>query len=216
MLAELVGWYTGRDENRRRYPRIKKDYDAEYSIGGDHWLPLHGVDLSGGGMCVVSEHLIANVTFDVRMNLNGRNVRLSVHPVWNTTTNYKGKLLPTYGLQFIRISAEDWEAMIQWITGDDPTKAEDHAAVHMNDFEVDHMIPADFRKRLLRELTSRSRFNPKAPLPVAFDYAGVAHHNGHAMHRLILHSKVKAASGEMRFSTRFLISESGEEVVVLT
>src|SRR5208283_6057333 len=107
------------------------------------------------------------------------------------------------------VEAEDWEAIIEWITGDDATQAEGLAAIHMSDVDVMHLIPAEIRKNLLDELASRSRFDPKAPLPVQFDYAGVNHHDGHAMHKLILHSGTRSASKVVRFSTQFLISESG-------
>jgi hypothetical protein len=214
MLAELVGWYTGREENRRRYPRIKKDYNAEYSLGADRWAVLHGIDLSGGGMCVVSEHIIPNVTFDVRVMLGDREISLRVRPVWNATTNYKGRILPTYGMQFVSVGAEDWETIITWITGDDPTKSEGFAAIQMSDVEVGHLIPAVIRDDLLDALTRRSRFDPRKPLPVQYDYAGIGRHNGRAVHKLTLHSKVHNGAREIRYSTQFRVSEMGEVIVI--
>ena len=214
MLADLVGWYTGRDENRRRYPRVKFEFEAEYSLGGNHWLPLHGIDLSGGGFCGVSEHPIPNVNLEVRMNLGGRSMTLHVRPVWNAPTSSRGRVFHTYGMQFVSVEAEDWEAIIRWITGgDDPEKAEGLAAIHMSDADVLHLIPAELRKHLLDELVTLSRYDPKGSLPVQYDYAGVNHHDGHAMHKLILHSGLKSDSKLMRFSTQFLISESGEITV---
>jgi hypothetical protein len=58
-----------------------------------------------------------------------------------------------------------------------------------------------------------SRYDPKGAVPVEYDYAGVSHHEGHAMHKLILHSGMKSDSKLMRFSTQFLISEAGEITV---
>ena len=213
MLAELVGWYTGRDENRRRYPRVKFEFEAEYSLDGHHWQALQGIDLSGGGFCGVSEHPIPNVALDIRLNLGGRHMTLHVRPVWNATSSFRGRVLHTYGMQFVSIEAEDWEAIIHWITGDDPTKAEGLAAIHMSDHDVLHLIPAELRKHLLDELASRSRYDPKSPEPVQYDYAGVSHHDGHAMHKMILHSGTRTDSKMMRFSTQFLIGESGEIIV---
>jgi len=79
MFAELVGWYTGSERNRRRYPRVKRDFDVEYTLDGSRWDVAQGVDLSGGGMCMISFRTIMQDAFDpkdweaVIRSITGRN-----------------------------------------------------------------------------------------------------------------------------------------------
>jgi hypothetical protein len=216
MLAELVGWYAGREENRRRYPRIKRDYEAAFSVDAGHsWRSLYGIDMSGGGMCVASEREIPNVIVDIAMTIGEKKVRFKAHPVWNTEVHHNGKKMHTFGLQFTSIGAEDWDTIMKWITGSDSPEVGGLAAARIDESEIAHLLPRELRERMLNELVQRNRFDRKTSPTVQFDYLGITHANGHAMHRLTIHSKVKTVHEEMRYSTRFLCDENGAEVVVL-
>ena len=195
---------------------MRKDYEAEYSRGGAQWYRVQGVDLSGGGMCVLSETEISMVALRIRMTLDGREVNLRAQPVWNSTLTHNRKPMHCYGMQFASISAEDWGTIIRWITGDEPSKTEELAAIRMSATEVVQLLPFEFRKRLLEELAKLSRFDPRAPAPVQFDYGGVAVHEGTAMHKLTLHSRMKNGSRENLFTTRFLVDERGERIIALS
>ena len=215
MFAELVGWYTGRDLNRRRYPRVKRNFDVESSLGRDDRSRVQGVDLSGGGMCLISQDVLPNAIFDARINLDSRLIGLKVLPIWNAVVHADGKDVRYHGLQFVAVDAEDWVAIIHWITGEDLSKLERLEELTLNPVEVVKFLPSEFRKRLLNELEKRSRLDPNEPLPVQFDYGGVVDYDGSAMHRFTLHSKMRSDSKETRFSTRLLVDESAEHIVVL-
>ena len=217
MLAELAGWYAGREENRRRYPRIKRDYDAAYSLDAGHsWRPLKGVDLSGGGLCANSDREIPNVIVDVAITLRDNNVRLKAQPMWHTEISQNNKRVICYGFQFASIGADEWDAIMQWITGSDSPELANMPQVRIEETEVAHLVPRDLRVKLLNELIERNRYDPKTSSAAQFDYGGITHANGHAMHKLTVHTKVKtSAVDEMRYSTRFLCDESGNEIVVV-
>lgn len=216
MLAELVGWYAGREENRRRYPRVKLDYDARYSVDAGHsWRPLKGVDLSGGGMCANSERDIPSVIVDIEMTLRGKAVRVKAHPAWNTEVMQGNKKIHCYGFQFTSIGGDAWDAIMTAITGSDVATVEGMPLAHIEDTEVAHFIPKELREKLLSELFKINRFDPKHSPPAQFDYGGMTRSNGHPMHRLTIHTKIKSKLDETRYSTRFLCDESGNELVVL-
>jgi hypothetical protein len=216
MLAELVGWYAGREENRRRYPRVKRDYEAQYSLdGGRSWRPMKGVDLSGGGMCANCERELPSAIVDVAMTLEGKRVTLKAHPMWNTEVMQDNKRVHCCGLQFTSIGGEAWDSIMQWITGSDAPETNVPSA-RIDESEIAHLVPRDLREKFLNELVRRDRFDRKTSPTPQFDYGGITHANGHAMHRLTIHTKVrKSAVDEMRYSTRFLCDESGAEIVVL-
>ena|SRR5579863_299815 len=217
MLAQLVGWYAGREENRRRYPRLKRDYDAQYSVDGGHsWRPLKGVDLSGGGMCANSEREIPNVIVDIKMTLQGKDVRLNAQPMWHTDVSQANKRTICYGFQFTSVGGDDWDAIMQWITGSDSPELQNMPQARIDESEIAHLVPRDLREKLLNELVKRYRFDRKTSPTAQFDYSGITHANGHPVHKLTVHSRMKTAGGEeMRYSTLFLCDEAGTEIVVV-
>ena len=216
MLAELVGWYAGREENRRRYPRIKRDYKAEYSFdGGRTWRHVQGHDISGGGICVYSDRELPQVIIDVAMHLERKKVHVKALPVWNTEITQGYKRLRCYGLQFTSLNGHDWDEIMHYITGSKHTNVQGIAPVRIEDAKVERLLPKPLRERMLEELVKLKRFDPNGSPAVQFDYAGITRSQGAPMHNLVLHSKVKAKHEEIRFSTRFLCDESGEKIVVL-
>ena len=220
MLAELVGWFAGRDENRRRYPRVRKEYAVQYAIDGRTWLPAYGVDASGGGLGIVIDKQLGTMRFDVRLNLDGRAIAARVGPVWSAETTRNGVRAYSYGLQFVSIGAEDWDALMRWITGRSTITSEDDgiAAVRMLDTEIARLLPQKFRERLLAELTARGRLpaaSAKTPSDVSYDYGGVTHTDGKPMHKLTLHSKVVSNGQQIRFSTQFRFDDEGQTLIVI-
>jgi hypothetical protein len=216
MLAELVGWYAGQEQNRRRYPRVRKEYAAKYSINNGHtWHPVQGVDLGGGGLCVNSERLIPPVVVDVVMTLGDKEVRLKAHSVWNTELESHGKRLHCHGLQFTSIAADTWDVIMHWITGSETLEYAQTPSLRIAETEISHFLPRDLRKRMLDELTKIHRYDPKGVDQPQFDYAGVGVVSGKPMHRFTVHTKVRAVAQEMRYTTRLVCDDEGTTVQVL-
>lgn len=215
MFAALVGWYTGCERNRRRYPRVKREFDVEYTLDGTRWLFAQGVDLSGGGMCMISFSTILQDAFDARVDIGGRTVALGVRKIWSTTTQHRGKEVPYYGLQFVRINPEDWESIMRSITGA-ARPAEPLEPIALKDDEAAAMLPLAFRERMLHELRRLSRIDSQKPLPIVYEYGGLVNENAQRMHRFTVRSTVKGYSGEKRFATRVLVRDEDSEVVIIT
>lgn len=215
MFAALVGWYTGSERNRRRFPRVKRDFDIEYTVDGERWLFAQGVDLSGGGMCLITRYSIMPDTFEARIEIGGRTISLRVRKAWNTTTQYKGKECPYYGVQFVRVNPEDWEAIIRSITGD-PSKVQRLEPIPLEEAEAITLLPLEFRERLVGELRKRSRIDAQKPLPIVFEYGGLMRDKGQRVHSFTVRSSVKSYTGEKKFTTRVLVRDEDSELIVLT
>ena len=215
MLAQLVGWYAGREENRRRYPRTKRDYDAQYSLDAGHsWRPLKGVDIGGGGMCANSEREIPSVIVDIAMTLRERSVRLKALPMWHTDVP-GAKHVFCYGFQFTSVGGDEWDAVMQFVTGSDSPEMAHMPSARLDESEVAHLVPRDLREKFLNELVKRNRFDRKSSPAAQFDYGGITHADGRVMHKLTVHTKVRVSSvDEMHYSTRFLCDDAGNEIIV--
>jgi len=216
MFAALVGWYTGCERNRRRFPRVKRDFDVEYSLDGSRWIFAQGVDLSGGGMCMITLSPILADVFDVRIELGGQTIPVRLRKIWGTTTQYRGKEAPYYGLQFEKINAHDWDAVIRSITGRNSAPVTQLESIPLAETEAKNLLPLQFRERMLSELRIRSRIDPQKPLPVVYEYGGVLTENSQQLHRFTVRSSINGYAGLKRFTTQVLVRDDDSEVTVLS
>ena len=218
-----MGLFGGKSSsNRREHERVKKAYKAAYSLDGDTWRPAIGVDLSDEGMCILTQEETGDKQFNVRATLDTRAVNMRCIPVWHNKVNHNGKAVECYGLKFVGIGADDWDAVVNFISGEEPEQKnkaqEELQSVKMQNDDVARMLPQAFQHKLFAELVKRHRLAPvdeKGTPLVQFEYGGVAPWRGKNMHRLTIHSKVIDGKKEERFSTRFMFDENGKEIIVL-
>ena len=45
MLPELLAWFTGKEQNRRKFPRKRKPFRATYSLDGHTSRAAIGLDI---------------------------------------------------------------------------------------------------------------------------------------------------------------------------
>jgi hypothetical protein len=222
VLSELRGWFSGRSSNRREHPRTKRAYKAAYTLDGTTWEPAIGVDLSDEGMSVLTQKPLADKPVNVRATLDTRIVDMRCVVIWRNKVNHNGKQVECYGLKFVGIASDDWDAVVKFVSGDKleaTNKAQEElATVRMKDDDVARMLPAAFQRRLFEELVKRHRLAPlnehTTPL-VQFEYGGVSPWRGKNMHRLTIHSKFADGKSEERFSTRFMFDEHAKDISVL-
>ena len=122
MITDLLAWFTGKEVNRRRFPRKRKPYRATYSLDGNAQKPAIGLDISGGGMCILTQEKIARDEFEVRATLYDRTARMRAKFVWTDPVTHQGRTCFRYGTRFTGIPADDWDAIIRFTT--DRTTAE--------------------------------------------------------------------------------------------
>ncbi|MFN2450443.1 MAG: PilZ domain-containing protein [Candidatus Baltobacteraceae bacterium] len=223
MLPELLAWFTGKEPNRRKYPRKRKPYRATFSVdGGTTQKPAIGLDISGGGLCVLTQEPVGKEEFEVRAIIDGRTVRVRGKCVWQDTVAHQGKSVWRYGMRFTGISADDWDAIVRYTT--DKTVAETNKAqeelttVRMTPDDANRLLPTRLQQRLLQMLVERRRLAPLkdsvTPL-VQYFYSGVVRHEGRLMHRLTIQSKVVGVEGDEMFETRFVFDDSGETILIV-
>lgn len=224
MLNDLKGWFSGRAANRREHERTKRAYKAAFTSDGTTWEPAIGVDLSDEGMSVLTQREIGDKPLTFRATLDSRLVTMRCVAIWNTKVSHAGKPAFCYGLKFVGIAADDWDAVVKFVNGgvvDEKEKnkaQEELATVKMQEDDVARMLPKAFQQKLFAELVKRSRLAPLEDQPtplVQFEYGGVAPWRGKNMHRLTIYSKIADGKKEERFATRFMFDDSGKEVIVL-
>jgi len=222
MLPELLAWFTGKEQNRRKFPRKRKPYRASYSLDGKTTRAAIGLDIGGGGLCILTQEPIGRDEFEVRVVLDERNLRMRAKVVWHDNVQHQGRKVWRYGMRFTGIPADDWDAIIRYTTDRPVAEAnkaqEELAAVRMTPDDTARLLPKELQTRLLQMLVERRRLAPLdervTPL-VQYFYSGIVRHNDRLVHRLVIQSKVVGPEHDELFETRFVFDENGKNVQIL-
>ncbi|MEA2784351.1 MAG: PilZ domain [Candidatus Eremiobacteraeota bacterium] len=222
MLPELLAWFTGKEQNRRKFPRKRKPYRAAYTLDGTSMRAAIGLDISGGGLCILTQEPVRREEFEVRIELDARSVRVRAKIVWHDNVQHQGRKVWRYGMRFVGIPADDWDAIMRYTT-DRPVaetnKAQEElSSVRMTPDDAARLLPRELQTRLLQMLVDRERLAPLTdrvtPL-VQYFYSGIVRHDDRLVHRLVIQSKVVGPERDELFETRFVFDESGKNVQIL-
>ncbi|HUA09989.1 MAG TPA: PilZ domain-containing protein [Candidatus Acidoferrales bacterium] len=220
MLNDLITFFTGAPQNRRKYSRRAGPFPAWVAIGSQ-WTNCACLDISGSGLGVVSPAMLPEEA-NFRVQLDGRNIVIRAKRVWQQPGQAQGKPAWRYGLTFTGISADDWDAVIRFSNNDQvvvENKAQkDLELVRMKADDVARLIPKKLQDTMLSMLVQRGRLAPideKTPL-VQYAYGGVIKRGSRAFHRLSIHSRVRdPVTHEVKaYDTRFLFDDQGSDVAI--
>jgi hypothetical protein len=220
MLNDLITFFTGSPQNRRKYSRRPGPFKA-WTAAGPNWAPVVCMDLSGSGLGVISPQKVgAEANF--RIALEARAVLVRAKRVWETPGTLQGKPAWRYGFTFTGISADDWDAVVRFCNNESVTvenKAQkDLELVRLQADDVARLIPKRLQDQLLGMLVERRRLAPlddKNPL-VQYLYGGVVKRGNLALHRLVIHSRLRdSVTGDIvAFDTRFVFDDQGNNVAI--
>lgn len=218
MLNDLVTFFTGAPQNRRKYPRRPGPFPAWVAVG-QQWTNCACLDISGSGLGVVSPAALPDEV-NVRVQLESRNIVIRAKRVWQQPGTAQGKPAWRYGLTFVGIGADDWDAVVRFCNNGQVTvenKAQKELElVRLKADDVARLIPKKLQDQMLAMLVRKGRLAPideKTPL-VQYSYGGVIKRNGKALHRLMIHSRLRDdLTGEVKpFDTRFYFDDQGGNV----
>jgi hypothetical protein len=222
MLPELLAWFTGKEQNRRKFPRKRKPYRAAYSLDGKSTRPAIGLDISGGGLCILTQEAVGLEEFEIRAEIETRQIRMRAKTVWQDNVQHQGRKVWRYGMRFTGIPADDWDAIMRYTTDKavaEANKAVDElSTVRMTPDDTNRLLPKELQTRLLQMLVERRRLAPldaKVTPLVQYFYSGIVRHNDKLMHRLVIQSKVVGPERDELFETRFVFDENGLNVQIL-
>ena len=220
MLNDLITFFTGSPQNRRKYQRRAGPLKA-WIAHGNNWASVVCIDISGSGLGVLSPAQ-AGPEANFRVMLENRAVLVRAKRVWQTPGTLQGKPAWRCGYTFTGISADDWDAVVRFCNNDavvvENKAQKELELVRMQADDVDRLLPKRLQDQLLGMLVERRRLAPldeKTPL-VQFLYGGVVKSSGLALHRLAIHSRVRdAATGDIvSYDTRFVFDDQGNNVAI--
>lgn len=221
MLTDLMAWFSGRPENRRRYPRRTGGARA-WVASESSWTQLGVIDISASGIGVISPLKLEKDELNFRVVVAEKHVLIRGRQMWCTPGTLQGKPVWRYGVHYTGIAADDWDALVRFCSGgtvDEPNKGQaELMLIRMQADDVARLIPMRLQRRLLELLVQRRRLAPldgKTPL-VQFFYGGVAERNHKNRHRLSIHSRiVNELTGETEsYDTAFYFDDAGTDIEI--
>jgi hypothetical protein len=220
MLNDLITFFTGAPQNRRKYARRAGPFPAWVAVG-TQWTNCACLDISGSGLGVVSPAALPEEA-NFRVQLEGRNIVIRAKRVWQQPGTAQGKPAWRYGLTFTGIGADDWDAVVRF-ANNGQVAVENRAQkelelVRMKADDVARLIPKKLQDTMLNMLVQKGRLAPideKTPL-VQYAYGGVIKRNGRVLHRLSIHSRIhdRLTNEVKAYDTRFLFDDQGNNVQV--
>lgn len=220
MFNDLITFFTGAPQNRRKYARRIGPFPAWVALG-PQWVSCACVDISGSGLGVVAPQALPEEA-NFRVQLEGKNILIRAKRVWQQPGQSQGRPAWRYGLTFTGVSADDWDAIVRFANKESihvENKAQKELElVRLQADDVARLIPKKLQDQMLAILVQRGRLAPldeKTPL-VQYAYGGVQKREGKALHRLQIHSRVHdEVTGEtISHNTRFLFDDQGGHVQV--
>jgi hypothetical protein len=220
VLTELLTWFSGRPENRRRYPRRSGGFRA-WAAGEAGWTQLSALDISASGIGILSPLKFQKDEVNLRVAVDGKAILVRAKQVWCVPGTLQGKPVWRYGMQYTGIAADDWDALVRFCSHEavaiENKGQKDLELIRMQADDVARLIPQRLQDRLLTMLVEAQRLAPlendKIPL-VQYFYGGAVKRGTRQLHRLSIHSRVvEDSSGETRsYDTRFLFDENGTDI----
>ena len=220
MLELLFG---NKNKDKRRHLRREKAFFADWTPSPEVApVTVIGIDVSASGVGILAREAINPDEFILRLKLDTRVITTRVKKQRSMPGTLQGAKAFRYGLEFVSITADDWDAVVRWSKGgsaaDPGNKAQaDLEMVRMSADDADRLMPVALQTRLLNGLTRRGRLAPLVPNQqplVQYFYGGTVNRNGMMMHRLAILSRVADTDGggPAEFRTIFFFDENGSHV----
>ena len=215
--------FGNKNKDKRRHTRREKAFSADWAPGqGAAPITVIGIDVSASGLGILARDEIKPDEFIMRIKLDERVIPVRVKKARTLPGMLQGQKAFRYGLEFVSISADDWDAVVRWSKGGSANDAgnkvkQDLEMVRMSADDADRLMPVELQTRLLNGLTRRGRLAPLTPNQqplVQYFYGGTVKRNNMMMHRLAIVSRVvdPNADAPAEFRTMFYFDENGGHI----
>lgn len=210
--------------SRRMYPRRKKPFRAMYFGKEQERKPAIGLDISGGGMRMLTKDLVDHrgVDLPVVILIADRPVQLSAKVKWVEKTLHLGEDHYLCGLKLSKIADHEWDRIMEWTLEEAaPTAVSADVKVGsvLTTVQRDSLIPTPRQVEVAKRLAEKGRLDPiegnRLPL-VEYKFEGYKMRMGIPYYKLTVRSKKTEKDRSFtEYRTSVLARIESEGVVVL-
>jgi hypothetical protein len=219
----LQALFGNKNKDKRRHTRREKAFSADWTAAPEVApTPVIGLDVSASGAGILSREAINPEEFILRLKLDERVIPTRVKIARRLPGTLQGAKAFRYGVEFVSISADDWDAVVRWSKGGSAAEGgnkvkSDLEMVRMSADDADRLMPVALQTKLLNGLSRRGRLAPLMPNQqplVQYFYGGTVKRSGMMMHRLAIVSRVPDSNSgpPAEFRTLFYFDDSGAHI----
>jgi len=145
--------------NRRKFYRRTKPFQGVFYASGGERLPLVGLDISGGGLCILLQQPIKDPGPELTLGAVIENKPFTVIGTirWTDIVKVRGVDHYRYGLKLKSIADEDWDRLMLWTVENNADFAEGTA---LSAAQRDSLITQQTQGNIADSLQSRERIDP--------------------------------------------------------
>lgn len=145
-------------QNRRKFYRRTKPFQGVFYAAGGEKLPLVGLDISGGGLCILLQQPIKEPGPELTLGAVIDNKPFTIIGLvrWTDVVKVRGVDHYRYGLKLKSIADEDWDRLMLWTVENNADFAE---GTTLSAAQRDSLITQQAQQKIAEELQARERID---------------------------------------------------------
>lgn len=209
------------NRNRRIYARRRTIFPATYVAQPGGHRPGYGLDIGGGGVCLLTQERIPEPHlehFALLAIVGERKVRFEAGACWAVPTEVRGKARYRYGLRMKQIADRDWDHVMQHSLAG-PEAGGIALGTVLTGTQRDAILPLHKQYAIAALLVRKARLavtvDSRLPL-VEYTFTGHAMQRGIPYYKLNVRSKmVVRGYTHAEHTTSVLVAIQGDSIRVL-
>jgi len=208
-------------KNRRTYPRRRNTYPAAYVDDASTQKPAYGLDISGGGICLMTKEPIPPAivkNLELLVMIGERKVRFAASGCWAVPMKVRGTTHYRYGMRLKQISDHDWAYLMEHsLDGEGGPQLT--PGTMLTTAQRDSILPLAKQYKIAETLAHKKRLDylddKRLPL-VEYTFTGYEMQRGTPYYKLSVRSKtINPDHSSTDHRSSVLVAIEGENVRVL-
>jgi hypothetical protein len=144
--------------NRRKYYRRTKPFQGVYYASPGERVPLVGLDISGGGLCVLLQQPVKDLAADLMLGavIDSKPFTVIGSIRWSDVVKVKGADHYRYGLKLKSIADDDWDRLMLWTVENNSDFSE---GTTLSAAQRDSLVTQQTQEKITGELVERRRLD---------------------------------------------------------
>ena len=145
--------------NRRKFFRRTKPFQGVYYATPGERVPLVGLDISGGGLCILLQQPVKDLSAELMLGAVIQTKPFTVIGTvrWSDVVKVKGVDHYRYGLKLKSIADDDWDRLMLWTVENNSDFVE---GATLSSAQRDSLITQQTQDKIADELQTKGRIDP--------------------------------------------------------
>jgi hypothetical protein len=145
--------------NRRKFLRRTKPFQGVYYATPGERVPLVGLDISGGGLCVLLQQPVKDLSAELMLGAVIQSKPFTVIGTvrWSDVVKVKGVDHFRYGLKLKSIADDDWDRLMLWTVENNSDFVE---GASLSAAQRDALITQQTQDKIAESLLAKGRIDP--------------------------------------------------------